>query len=87
MFRLTGKHPGADAAVATAGSLARMVRLTLLELCDRHLLTEHTHGRRIYHVIYSVRTRPRCHRPKTVMPSGRGCPVAGMVPRAATCWR
>ena len=53
MFRLLGIHPGADATVSTAASLAGMPRgqasLALTELCDEHLLTEYAPGRYILH--------------------------------------
>jgi DNA-binding SARP family transcriptional activator/transcriptional regulator with XRE-family HTH domain/tetratricopeptide (TPR) repeat protein len=49
MFRLLGVHPGPDITIPAAASLTGLSReqayLTLAELCDTHLLTEHALGR------------------------------------------
>jgi DNA-binding SARP family transcriptional activator/Tfp pilus assembly protein PilF len=49
LFRLLGLHPGTDATLASAASLAGLpatqVRPPLAELRDAHLLTEHLAGR------------------------------------------
>jgi tetratricopeptide (TPR) repeat protein len=53
MFRLLGTHAGPDITVPAAASLAGVERsqayLTLAELCDEHLLSEHAPGRYACH--------------------------------------
>jgi DNA-binding SARP family transcriptional activator len=53
LFRLLGLHPGPDVTAAVAASLAGApvaeVRPVLAELCDAHLVTEHSPGRYTVH--------------------------------------
>jgi DNA-binding SARP family transcriptional activator/transcriptional regulator with XRE-family HTH domain len=53
MFRLLGLHPGPDVTVPAAASLAGMpiglAYLSLAELCDENLITEHAPGRYACH--------------------------------------
>jgi tetratricopeptide (TPR) repeat protein len=53
MFRLLGLHPGPDASVAAAASMAalplRQGRAALAELARAHLLAEHAPGRFAFH--------------------------------------
>jgi DNA-binding SARP family transcriptional activator len=58
MFSLLGTHPGPDITVPAAASLAGLPRsqahVTLAELCDQHLITEHAPGRYMCHALLRI---------------------------------
>ncbi|HCT80473.1 MAG TPA: hypothetical protein DGT23_28700 [Micromonosporaceae bacterium] len=66
MFRLLGLHPGPDISLAAASSLIGKplndTRLVLIELCEAHLITEHTHGRFTVHDLLRAHAAEQVHR-------------------------
>ncbi|MGI5151567.1 BTAD domain-containing putative transcriptional regulator [Plantactinospora sp. CA-294935] len=65
LFRQLALHPGPDISAAAAASLAGLpvpnVRRSLSELTAAHLLTEHTHGRYVFHDLLRVYAAELAH--------------------------
>ena len=65
MFSLLGIHSGPDITIPAAASLAGLSRsqthVTLAELCDQHLITEHVPGRYLCHALLRTYAAEAAH--------------------------